>query len=411
MRKSSAALPLLLGLLSAVGPVSTDMYLPAFPAIQQSLGGWPEITLATWFAGLAVGQITQGTLADRFGRRMPLLFGTTVYALASVGCALSPDIATLSAFRLLAAFGGSASMVVPRAIVRDLADGQAAARLLSRLMLIMGVAPILAPSLGGAVLQIGDWRAIFWICAAYGAVCGLIVWRTLPDTLPPNARVPMRLASLTERWRRILTERGFITHAGIGAFAMFGMFSFLAGAPAVFIGHFGFSPQRFPVLFGISAAGFVLASQINPLLLRRFPPGRILRASLALFLVASVILAVVALSGIGPWWAVGVPILVAMATQGVTMPNATVGALSRHAGHAGSASALMGTLQFCVASLGAFLVGALSDGTPRAMAVLMLFGAAAATYAGFEARRARERTMEAEPVTSGAASARVARPR
>src|SRR6195952_2751645 len=166
-------LPVLLGFLTAVGPLSTDMYLPAFPAIEASLGGQPgmaQITLATWFAGLAVGQITQGSLSDRYGRRGPLIFGTLVYSLANAGCALAPDIWTLSILRFIAAFGGSASMVIPRAIVRDLADGHAAARLMSRLMLVMGAAPILAPTLGGLVLGFASWHAIFWLTFAYGGL-------------------------------------------------------------------------------------------------------------------------------------------------------------------------------------------------------------------------------------------------
>jgi DHA1 family bicyclomycin/chloramphenicol resistance-like MFS transporter len=171
-------LPILLGFLTAVGPVSTDMYLPAFPAIEASLGagdGSAQLTLATWFVGLAFGQLTQGSLADRFGRRRPLLVATAFYTLASAGCALSPNLATLSAMRFLAGFSGSASMVIPRAIVRDLADGHEAARLMSRLILVMGAAPILAPTLGGLVLGFGSWRTIFWIATAYGAICTVLV--------------------------------------------------------------------------------------------------------------------------------------------------------------------------------------------------------------------------------------------
>ena len=180
-------LPLLLGLLTAVGPVSTDMYLPAFPAIEAALGGAPgtaQITLATWFVGLAIGQITQGPLSDRLGRRGPLVVGTVIYTLASVGCAVAPDLFTLSLMRLVAALGGSASMVITRAIVRDLTDGHAAARMMSKLMLVMGAAPILAPTLGGLVLAFAGWQAIFWICALYGAVSCVFVALLLPETLP-----------------------------------------------------------------------------------------------------------------------------------------------------------------------------------------------------------------------------------
>ena len=195
-------LPALLGLLTAVGPISTDMYLPAFPAIEAALGGRPgtaQVTLATWFLGLAVGQVTQGSLADRFGRRAPLIAGTALYTLASAGCAVAPDLATLSTMRFLAALGGSASMVIPRAIVRDLADGHAAARLMSRLMLVMGVAPILAPTAGGLVLATLGWQAIFWLATLYGVACLLLVWRLLPETLPPTGRARLGAAEMLAR--------------------------------------------------------------------------------------------------------------------------------------------------------------------------------------------------------------------
>ena len=171
--KSRIWLTLLLGFLSAVGPVSTDMYLPSFPALELSLGGAPgsaQITLAAWFAGLAFGQLSQGTLSDRFGRRRPLLVGTVIYTLASIGCATAPSIPIFSAFRVLAAFGGSASVVVPRAVVRDISDGHDAARMLSKLILVMGAVPILAPALGGAVLAIASWRVIFWAASVYGVL-------------------------------------------------------------------------------------------------------------------------------------------------------------------------------------------------------------------------------------------------
>ena len=377
-------LPALLGFLTAVGPMSTDMYLPAFPAIEAALGGQAgaaQITLATWFAGLAIGQITQGTLSDRYGRRAPLIFGTALYALASAGCALSPDLPTLSAFRFLSAIGGSAGMVIPRAIVRDLADGQAAARLMSRLMLVMGVAPILAPTLGGFVLRVGDWHTIFWICAGYGAVCCAVVMAVLPDTLPQQRRVKLGFGGLVARYLGIIRERGFITHALMGGFAMFGMFAFLGGSPPVFIEMFHLSPATYGALFGCSAAGYITGTQINPRLLPRFGTGRVMRVAVRVFLLSASVLTVVAFTGWGGWVAVAVPIFFCMGSQGFTMPNATVGALSRHAGHAASASALMGTLQFCLGAISGVVVGLASDGTARPMALLMLMGAAGAVGA------------------------------
>ena len=374
-------LPILLGFLTAVGPVSTDMYLPAFPAIEASLGGRPgtaQITLATWFAGLAVGQIVQGPLADRYGRRAPLIIGTAVYTVANAGCALAPDLFTLALLRFIAAFGGSASMVIPRAVVRDLADGHAAARLMSKLMLVMGAAPILAPTLGGLVLGFAPWHAIFWITAAYGGACCLLVWRFLPDTLPVERRIKLGAANLIARFALVLRDRAFLCYVLMGGCGMFGMFAYIGGSPPVFIQRFALSPAQYGMVFGLSAAAFVLGSQVNPRLLPRFGAARVLRAEVTVYVLGAMALLSCALLEVGGVYGVVLPMVVTMGSMGFVMPNSTIGALSRHAAQAGSASALMGTLQFCLAALSGVLVGALSDGTARPMAALMLLGAAGA---------------------------------
>jgi len=376
-----AWLPILLGFLTAVGPLSTDMYLPAFPAIEVALGGTAgtaQITLATWFVGLAVGQITQGTLSDRYGRRLPLIVGTAIYAVAGLGCALAPNMFLLSLFRFIAAFGGSAGMVIPRAIVRDISDGQNAARMMSRLILVMGAAPILAPSLGGAILGFASWRWIFGVMALFGAICCVLVWRLLPDTLPEQNRVRLSFGGLATRYVSILRERGFITHALMGGFATFSMFAFLGGSPYVFIELYHLSPRQFGGLFGVSATGFILASQINPRVLPRFGAHRVMRLAVRVLLAATLTLTIAAFIQPAEWWMLAVPIMFAMATNGFNMPNTTVAALSRHAGHAGSASAVMGTLQFLMGSVSGLTVGLASDGTARPMAVLMLIGACGA---------------------------------
>lgn len=384
-------LPILLGFLQAIGPVSTDMYLPAFPAIEQALGvklGSAQITLATWFLGLAVGQITQGSLSDRFGRRGPLIAGTALYALANVGCALAPDLLSLSVFRFVAAIGGSASMVIPRAIVRDLTEGHAAVRLMSRLILIMGAAPILAPSLGGLVLTVSGWHMIFWICAAYGAVCSLLVWLFLPDTMKPEQRIRLHLGSMLVRYGIVLRDRVFITHVMMGGMGMFGMFAFIGGSPGVLIDGFHLTPTRYAIVFGSCAACFIASSQFNPLVLQRFGSRRVMQMAVRVFLAAAIVLNLVAFSGIMAWWWIVPPIMVCMGCQGFNMPNAAVGALSRHAAHAGTASALMGMIQFCLAATSGLLVGLFSDGTARAMAVLMLIGASGAVIADLSRKRA-----------------------
>jgi MFS transporter, DHA1 family, multidrug resistance protein len=382
--RTPAWLPVLLGFLTAVGPVSTDMYLPAFPAIEAALGlpeGSAQITLATWFAGLAVGQITQGTLSDRFGRRGPLVVGTLIYTAASAGCALAPDLLSLSIWRAVAAFGGSASMVIPRAVVRDLADGHAAARLMARLILVMGAAPILAPTLGGLMLSYTSWRAIFWAAAAYGALCSVLVWLLLPDTMPRTARVRLGVAGVVARYAMILRERGFITHALMGGAGMFGMFAYISGSPPVYIVMFHLSPAEYGMIFGLCAAGFIGAAQLNSPLLPRIGSSRILHAACVCYLLAALVLCIVAFARVTALPAVVAPIFCSLACMGLIMPNATVGALSRHAPHAGSASALMGTLQFILGASSSILAGWLTDNTPRGLAALMLLGAAGALVA------------------------------
>ncbi|MBS0559760.1 MAG: multidrug effflux MFS transporter [Proteobacteria bacterium] len=379
-----AWLPLLLGFLTAVGPISTDMYLPAFPALEADLGtpaGSAQITLATWFAGLAVGQITQGTLSDRFGRRGPLIVGTMVYVLGSAGCALAPNLFWLSAFRALTAIGASASMVIPRAMVRDLTDGLGAARLMSQLMLVMGVAPILAPTLGSAVLGFASWRAIFWFAVGYGVAGCALVALLLPETLPEQRRVKLGAGGLIQRYSGIIRERVFLTHALMGGAAFFGMFAYIGGSSPVFIEGQHLSAAHYALIFGLCSAGFITASQINPRILPRLGMFRVIRYAGRIYWCATAILLAVAFSGHATVFTLVPPLMVATTCMGFVLPNTTVGALSRHAAHAASASALMGTMQFLMGAVSGVAVGLLTDGTARGMAALMLLGATGAVIA------------------------------
>ena len=388
-------LPLLLGFLSATGPLSTDMYLPAFPAIEASLHvplGSAQVTLATWFLGLAVGQITQGSLADRFGRRKPLIVATALFTLANIGCALSTDLVTLSVMRFIAALGGSASMVIPRAIVRDLSEGHAAARMMSRLILVSGVAPIVAPTLGGMMLDFASWHFIFWFAAAYGAICWLLVMLLLPDTLAPAMRVRQSLGKMLARYGQILSEPSFLTHALMGGCGMFAMFAYIGGSPGVFIDGMHVSPPVYAVMFSSCAFFFILCSQLNPMLLQRFGANRMLVIAVRMFLGATIVLGAVAfasplLPGGTQWWMLLPPVMVMMGCQGFNMPNTTVGGLQRHAAHAGTASALMGMMGFCLAAVSGLLVGQLSDGSARAIACLALIGGIGANVADLYRRR------------------------
>jgi DHA1 family bicyclomycin/chloramphenicol resistance-like MFS transporter len=390
-------LPSLLGLFIAVGPAATDMYLPAFPAVEATFGtepGTAQLTLATWFAGLAVGQITQGTLSDRFGRRIPLMIGFIVFTTSTIGCALAPSLTILAIFRAVAAFGASAGMVIARAVVRDLSEGgQAAAIMMSRLMLVMGVAPILAPTIGGAILAFAHWRVIFCLLAFYGTVCVITAWTVLPETLPPGRRIRLSLAGQAARYLMILREKTFLTHAIMGGCSTFCMFAYLSGCSPVFELGFGLNPSQFALIFGLCAVALIICSQLNARLLPRFGLNTMLTVIARISFCGTVVLVVLAFSDVHILWAIVAPLVVVLGCQGFNNANATAGALSRHAGHAGSASALMGTFQFSLGASSGVLVGFLTDGTPRGMAALMACGMLGAVIAD----RFRPRTEARHP--------------
>jgi DHA1 family bicyclomycin/chloramphenicol resistance-like MFS transporter len=343
--------------------------------------GTAQLTLAAWFAGLAVGQIMQGTLSDRFGRRRPLAIGFTIFAVAMAGGALAPTLTVLAILRFVGAIGASAGMVISRAVVRDLAQGTRGAILMSRLVLVMGVAPILAPSVGAAFLAFANWRFIFWFQAVYGASCALLAWRILPETLPEERRIAVGVAQILGRYGSILREPIFRTHAIMGGAATFCMFAYLGGSSPVFIQGFGLSPSGFGLIFGLCSCGLIAGSQINARLLPRFGLFFMLRLICRVSLAATLVLLVLSFSGVHVLWMIVAPVFVALSCQGFSNGNVVAGALTRHAGHAGSASALMGVGQFALGASSGLLVGLLTDGTPRGMALLMFCGSLCAVVA------------------------------
>ncbi len=285
--------------------------------------------------------------------------------------------------------------------MRDLSEGVAAARMMSRLILVSGVAPILAPSLGGLVLDAASWHAIFWIAALYGAICCLLVAWKLPDTLPENMRSSLAPLRMLRRYRSIVVERSFLANALTGGFSMFGLFAYLGGSPTVFEDLYHLNPRTYGALFGACAAGFIIAAQISPRLLPRFGSGAVMRWAVRAYFAATCALTAAAFSGVAPWWGIALPVLCALATMGFVLPNTAVGALARHPAQAGSASALMGTLQFLLGAVSGLAVGWLTDGTARPMATLMLFGAACAVVA--EACRPRGPALPATSLARAAA--------
>jgi DHA1 family bicyclomycin/chloramphenicol resistance-like MFS transporter len=375
-------LPLLLGFLIAVGPVSTDMYLPAFPAIARDFHdvAAPQISLAAYFFGLAIGQMTQGALSDRLGRRGPLLAGLVIYTVASIGCAACWSVESFAVFRLLAALGCSAGVVIPRAMVRDLADGPAAAKLFSKLMLVMGVAPIVSPMLGAAVVSVASWRMIFVVAAIYGVIAVFCIWKFLPDTLPAERRTRIGLIPVIVRYAVIFRERAFISHALTGAFTSACLFAYLSATPQIFIGEFGWTTAEYALLFGVCAVAYIGYNQLNPTLVNRFGIKNVISVAVTVLVVACAGLAVVAWHPEGPFAIVAL-LLLSEFGFGLVMPCAMVGALTRHQAHAGSASALLGTLQYTGGAIAGLAMGVLADGTARPMGAAMLLCALAAVLA------------------------------
>lgn len=364
---------LILGGLSAFGPLAIDLYLPAFPAMAEGFATDAEhiqLSLAVYFVGLALGQVFYGPIADRFGRRKPLLFGIGLFTLASLGCALAPTLEWLLAARFAQALGGCAGMVVNRAVVRDLCSPIESARVFSQLMLVMGVAPILAPLAGGWMMLLGGWRSIFIFLTLFAAAFGLLVLLRLPETLPADAP-RSQLSSALGRYLRLLMEPVFMFHALTGGIAMAGMFAYIAGSPFIFIQLYGVPAEHYGWLFGLNSAGFILAAQLNGRLLRRRTPLQVLRGTTLLFMGGTLALVLIAWLQTESLWPLMLPLFFCMATLALVVPNSSACALAGQGHQAGVASALMGTLQFTIAGGVSALVGVLHDGTALPMALMI----------------------------------------
>jgi MFS transporter, DHA1 family, multidrug resistance protein len=370
-RPSTLRLTIILGCLAAFGPLSIDMYLPSLPTLAQEFRtdtAAAQLTLSSFFIGLAFGQALYGPIADRFGRKPPLLVGCALYMLASVACVLAPSIEALVVLRLLQALGGCAGMVISRSVVRDLFDEHESARIYSFLMLVMGIAPITAPLLGGQLLALFGWRSIFWLLGGFGLLCLLMVAFGLPESLPADRRNRAGVRQALGVYVQLLADRRFLGYALAGGFLMAGMFAYISGSPFVVIELYGVSPQLYGWIFGANALGLIIASQLNRLLLSRYPGDAILSATLAVAAAASVVLALVAAFELGGLVGLLLPLFICIASVGLVGPNTAAAAMAPYGRMAGSASALLGTLQFVVGALSGIVVGALYNGTALPMA-------------------------------------------
>jgi DHA1 family bicyclomycin/chloramphenicol resistance-like MFS transporter len=364
---------LILSALVAFAPMSIDMYLPALPALERYFAtdsASVQHTLASFFAGLAIGQLFYGPLADRFGRKPPLYFGLALYMAASIGCALAPGIGSLIVLRFLQAISGCAGMVVARAVVRDLYDHQESARVFSVLLMVMGIAPVLAPLAGGYLLAWLGWRSIFWVLALFGLACLLAVRFGLPETIPRGLpRMP--LSKALGNYASLLADRRYLGYALSGGFGQAGMFAYISGSPFVFIDLYGVPAHAYGWLFGLNAAGIIAFTQANRRLLLRHPADRVMdRANLASFVICLALLAMACTSGAG-LIGILVPLFFVVSLRGLTFPNASAGAMAPFPEKAGSASALLGSLQFAIAAIASAAVGAFHNGTAVPMAAVI----------------------------------------
>lgn len=357
-------LVLILGASIALGPLTIDMYLPALPEITDDLmttSATVQLTLTGTLLGLALGQLFIGPLSDRLGRHRPLLAGTAVHVLASVLCLVAPNIAVLGALRVLQGLGAAAGAVIALAVVRDLYTGRAAATLLSRLILVMGAAPVIAPTLGGELLRFTSWRGVFGALALFGLVLLPLTARGLRETLPPERRQSSGVLGTLRTYGGLLRDRTFVGLVLVGGLTMAGLLGYVAGSSFVFQQQFGLDQQQFGLVFGSGAFWLIAATQLNTVLLRRFSPQQLLLGAVAAGAMAGLVLLGLALTGTGGLLGVLLPMWSVLFTVGFALPNAPAVALSQHGEVAGTAAALLGAVRFGVGAVVSPLVGMLGN--------------------------------------------------
>ncbi len=372
-RKHGLAMLAVLGALSAFGPLAMDMYLPSTPTIAAALHAGQslvQLTLSGCLAGLAVGQLVAGPLSDGIGRRRPLLIGLVAFTAFSVACALAPDIGWLIAFRFLQGMAGAAGVVISLAMVRDMYEGTELARVLGSLTLVFGLAPVLAPVIGGQILRFTSWRGVFGVLAAIGLALLVASW-FLPETLPPDRRTPPRFRQLLADSRTLARDRRYAGNTAAVAFGTAALITYISSLPFIVEDAYKQSPQLFSLFFMINAIGLTSMAQLGARLVRRHPVSRLARASLVVQVAGALAFLAVALTGHPPLAALLVPLFVYVASFGMLRPNATALALAGHSSIAGTASAWLGALPFLLGALLAPLAGLGGQGAAAAAGIVI----------------------------------------
>jgi DHA1 family bicyclomycin/chloramphenicol resistance-like MFS transporter len=352
----------MLGALAALPALTTDMYLPSLPAVEADLQTTQtavQLTLSGTLVGAGIGQLVIGPFSDRFGRRLPLLVGISLHVVISLLCSMTPDIATLTGLRVLQGFFNAAAAVVSLAVIRDRFVGSAAAQLLSRLMLVIGAAPLLAPTVGQAISGLWNWRAVFYALALIGMVLVAIVWKFMPETLPEDRRRPGHPRQVAGAYWSLLRDKHFMALAVIPGLGLALIMSYVVGSPFVFQNEYGLTARQFALVFALNGAALVLSAQLNAALVRKFPAVRLLCTALLVQLGLALVLLVVVVTGAGGPFGLLAGLWLVLSAQGMIPANASVLALQKYGHMAGTAAAVIGALQSGVAGLVSPLVGVL----------------------------------------------------
>ena len=365
----------LLGALAALGPLSVDMYLPSLPEMAHTFGvpeALAQMTLTTFLIGFSVGMLVYGPLSDAYGRRPILLTGVVLYAIASLCCVLAPTVLSLAGLRFIQALGAGAASVLARAIVRDANPPSQAAKVLSFLQIVTSIGPLMAPLIGGQLLLLGGWRAVFGLLTCYGAVCAVLVMYRVPETWPIERRAPSALRNSFRAYGRLLTDTTALGHLICGGMSYASMFAYIAGTPFVYIDYYKVSPQHYGLFFAINIVGLVGGNTLNAKLVGRLGTLKMITWASGVSVAAALITAVACLTGWGGLPLLACALFFVVSTTGVLGANCVGDLMHRYPNNAGAAAALFGALQFGLGGIAGIVIGILSNGTPTALGAVIL---------------------------------------
>ena len=373
-RRPDRRLILLLGALAACGPISIDMYLPSLPALAQAFSisaSSAQVTLTSFMFGFSIGMLLYGPLSDAYGRRPVLIGGIALYALASVACAVATSIDWLVAMRLLQALGAGAASVLARAIARDAHAPADAARVLSMLAIVTSIGPLLAPLLGGQLLLVGGWRAVFAVLTLFGTVCAVTAWRRVPETWPREKRHENALVASFAIYGKLLTDPVAWGYVLCGGMAFAGMFAYVTATPFVYIDYFHVPAQAYGLFFALNIVGIMAGNFLNVRLVAALGALRMISAASVVCVVASLGVFIACVTGWGGLWSIVATLFFVVAVVGVLGANCTTDLMHRYPRNAGAAAAVFGAMQLALGGVSSLAIGALHDGTPRSMGIVI----------------------------------------